>query len=146
MKSCQYVWKFFNLMRIQTYDYDAKLITAMKVHHHHHFSFHLGHQCYEVTPFINVSNFTFVILVLLCHFDTSLDGTVGGWLDVWDKSIIKTNSLTWRYGYRKSCKHQPTFNDDGLFSWLDMKLHNFGVGLIVKILSIKLLHSLPTPI
>ena len=100
-------------MRIQTYDCDAKLITTMKKHHHHHFSFHLGHQCYEVTPFINVSNFTFVILVLLCHFDTSLDGTVGGWLDVWDKSIIKTNSLTWRYGCQKSCKHQPTFNNDG---------------------------------
>ena len=100
-------------MRIQTYDYDAKLITTMKVHNHHHFSFHLGHQYYEVTPFINVSNFTFVMLVLLCHFDTSLDGTVGGWLDVWDKSIIKTNSLTWPCGSQKSCKHQPTFNNDG---------------------------------
>ena len=98
MKNCQYVRKFFNLMRIQTYNYDAKLITTMKVHHHHHFSFHLGHQCNEVIPFIDVSNFTFVILVLLCHFDTSLYGTVGGGLDVWDKSIIKTNSLTWRYG------------------------------------------------
>ena len=40
------------------------------------YSIHLGNQCYEITPVINVSNFTFVILVLFCHFDTSLHGTV----------------------------------------------------------------------